>query len=102
MIRRPPRSTLFPYTTLFRSCASRQPWGWGEPLGWGGPRIDSGQGVTAAAPEFSLWFQRLDRKSTRLNSSHANISYAVFCLTKKNLSVSLFFITSLFATHSTL
>src|SRR5258707_2680255 len=67
MIRRPPRSTLFPYTTLFRSlalrnskCACRRP----VPLPWW-PR-------TAR-----------DRKSTRLNSSHANISYAVFCLKKK-------------------
>src|SRR3712207_8770188 len=85
MIRRPPRSTLFPYTTLFRShevghreaevavvvvgagadhvhhCASRQP------LAVGGAGVARG-----------------DRKSTRLNSSHANISYAVFCLKKKN------------------
>src|SRR6266513_4780172 len=63
MIRRPPRSTLFPYTTLFRS-ASRPP-------GWD------------AAPRWSLarW---ADRKSTRLNSSHVSISYAVFCLKKKN------------------
>src|SRR3982751_7047612 len=63
MIRRPPRSTLFPYTTLFRSAA-----------------LDSVNG-------FDRWFLHrlvpLDRKSTRLNSSHDQISYAVFCLKKK-------------------
>src|SRR5947209_15859370 len=67
MIRRPPRSTLFPYTTLFRSsvrpCAST-----------------SGPSPMITGPTPSR-----DRKSTRLNSSHANISYAVFCLKKKNL-----------------
>src|SRR3712207_6958963 len=90
MIRRPPRSTLFPYTTLFRSrrvevCREHQsgdrrdgpqrhraeecgPEGAGDLLG-GGDRDDH---------------ERADRKSTRLNSSHANISYAVFCLKKKN------------------
>src|SRR5699024_11735663 len=74
MIRRPPTSTLFPYTTLFRSTfdlvqkirgnVRRYPDGWGE-----------------AAP--------LDRKSTRLNSSHVSISYAVFCLKKKNKQLQL-------------
>src|SRR3712207_8087816 len=86
MIRRPPRSTLFPYTTLFRSPQGRellanlpavrvlvQQVGVGEA---GRDRVDS----DAAPPD--LLGQ--DRKSTRLNSSHANISYAVFCLTKKN------------------
>src|SRR6266487_6584650 len=63
MIRRPPRSTLFPYTTLFRSPARRRP----------GPRRR-----TACTP-----FRTGDRKSTRLNSSHPSISYAVFCLKKK-------------------
>src|SRR5476651_2769945 len=62
MIRRPPRSTLFPYTTLFRS--------------WSDPGRPSGR------PPLSTWPSQ-DRKSTRLNSSHANISYAVFCLKKK-------------------
>src|SRR5258707_8379934 len=77
MIRRPPRSTLFPYTTLFRS------------LGF----------LPGHSPARLLWVTRIltgepaqlldgclpiDRKSTRLNSSHANISYAVFCLKKKN------------------
>src|SRR3712207_7944119 len=78
MIRRPPRSTLFPYTTLFRS---HRP------------------GPAAARPDLRAVPQprarlhagrrhrlRRDRKSTRLNSSHANISYAVFCLKKKNES----------------
>src|SRR5882757_8245478 len=65
MIRRPPRSTLFPYTTLFRS--NRQ------------SIFKTGSGATFVVS----WRYLLDRKSTRLNSSHANISYAVFCLKKK-------------------
>src|SRR2546427_7260716 len=73
MIRRPPRSTLFPYTTLFRS-----PWISGDP-----PAAD----FTAFQPNVSLVVSGghtlLDRKSTRLNSSHSQISYAVFCLKKK-------------------
>src|SRR5947209_12280767 len=74
MIRRPPRSTLFPYTTLFRS--SRVP----SAAGW---RQEDG---LAADPDDIVQWSGLrgqDRKSTRLNSSHANISYAVFCLKKK-------------------
>src|SRR3712207_7964768 len=89
MIRRPPRSTLFPYTTLFRS-------GYAYGLG------DHGRHKTMTAEKTILgcvaWLlgegdspqkpsvrrPRTDRKSTRLNSSHANISYAVFCLKKKN------------------
>src|SRR5438270_5461851 len=82
MIRRPPRSTLFPYTTLFRS--------------------DADSAHIAKAPDLNTWHQRFghaniqmlkqlvtsveglqDRKSTRLNSSHSQISYAVFCLKKK-------------------
>src|SRR3712207_6865202 len=99
MIRRPPRSTLFPYTTLFRS---------------GRPRIATDEYIELALKTirqrprtlglpFSIWSldrliaylkkqtnitvsdETLDRKSTRLNSSHANISYAVFCLKKKNM-----------------
>src|SRR5258707_6465155 len=83
MIRRPPRSTLFPYTTLFRSS-----------VGTGPARVDShshqremgvrldDQAAMPLPPTEGL--DRLgDRKSTRLNSSHANISYAVFCLKKK-------------------
>src|SRR3712207_7732416 len=96
MIRRPPRSTLFPYTTLFRSAV----------LGRGevadllalrphrrrlGPHVAVGVDLHlgAAVAEDALGHDRdrvhaLDRKSTRLNSSHANISYAVFCLKKKH------------------
>src|SRR3712207_6910080 len=97
MIRRPPRSTLFPYTTLFRSVpivghlhgtellmleeiAAGPPPAWTHAVQW--------------AERMSRWARRCerlvvlsqtqDRKSTRLNSSHANISYAVFCLKKKN------------------
>src|SRR6266571_3721374 len=67
MIRRPPRSTLFPYTTLFRSTAG---WAWGDRCAqpWCHPN------------------PAVDRKSTRLNSSHMSISYAVFCLKKKKES----------------
>src|SRR5256885_12310128 len=75
MIRRPPRSTLFPYTTLFRS-------------GRGGlPMADPVPVAARAAFHFLPLHQHLhgrDRKSTRLNSSHLVISYAVFCLKKKN------------------
>src|SRR2546429_7354455 len=80
MIRRPPRSTLFPYTTLFRSVAR-------------GPKPVSvlnelGMKANLVAPEPNTWREVLqvldrDRKSTRLNSSHGYISYAVFCLKKK-------------------
>src|SRR3712207_7792256 len=87
MIRRPPRSTLFPYTTLFRSGLARL--GSRMPL-----RVDSHANAREAKLPRQLnelhrvaevaFRQRLgDRKSTRLNSSHANISYAVFCLKKK-------------------
>src|SRR3712207_8026672 len=99
MIRRPPRSTLFPYTTLFRSHG-------GEPANF----LDVGGGASAdqVAKAFNLVTAdpsvrailinifggitrgdvvAQDRKSTRLNSSHANISYAVFCLKKKTTSV---------------
>src|SRR5438876_3709320 len=74
MIRRPPRSTLFPYTTLFRSRAGDLP-GAGKPRrAHRGRRTGDGDRGGVA----------LDRKSTRLNSSHPSISYAVFCLKKKN------------------
>src|SRR3712207_6877472 len=92
MIRRPPRSTLFPYTTLFRSDAAlvNGTAAHGEDYDdtfEGGP-VHSGAvvvpAVLAAAERFGLsGADTLDRKSTRLNSSHANISYAVFCLKKK-------------------
>src|SRR5689334_24593756 len=65
MIRRPPRSTLFPYTTLFRSPSGES----ADPGNSSGPRRCGGS--------------KVDRKSTRLNSSHSSISYAVFCLKKK-------------------
>src|SRR3712207_7618396 len=90
MIRRPPRSTPFPYTTLFRSQAGRR-----------ADRAVHLDHVPAAGPlvqpvdvlghdgaqqpePLQLGERAIDRKSTRLNSSHANISYAVFCLKKKN------------------
>src|SRR3712207_6957926 len=77
MIRRPPRSTLFPYTTLFRSGA--------DP----GPAADVAAGDLAYKLNVLERRQRWqDRKSTRLNSSHANISYAVFCLKKKMQPIS--------------
>src|SRR3712207_8854852 len=101
MIRRPPRSTLFPYTTLFRSAVGDEA---------DAERADGRQELRlgVAAPERVLGLQRgdrvdgvraadrrrrrlrepeVDRKSTRLNSSHANISYAVFCLKKKKLQI---------------
>src|SRR2546430_12329360 len=79
MIRRPPRSTLFPYTTLFRSSHSK-----------GEPRFycfgETGRGVLTVREilgDHTCWIRERDRKSTRLNSSHSQISYAVFCLKKK-------------------
>src|SRR3712207_7695220 len=81
MIRRPPRSTLFPYTTLFRS----RPGGRGAHRAAGGrPGGDVAAGRLRALRRQGRPRPRgVDRKSTRLNSSHANISYAVFCLKKK-------------------
>src|SRR3712207_7015405 len=98
MIRRPPRSTLFPYTTLFRS-------GHFHPRDPGSASRDGSAGGDASLRLFRTRAQgsafllvvgirrphrapplRRDRKSTRLNSSHANISYAVFCLKKKTTS----------------
>src|SRR3712207_8312932 len=100
MIRRPPRSTLFPYTTLFRS-RGLAPYAFHFFLSRslrcratkerGRRRADArkpdpgdgvGEGAASAAGEVP---RRRDRKSTRLNSSHANISYAVFCLKKKKM-----------------
>src|SRR3712207_7307592 len=94
MIRRPPRSTLFPYTTLFRSKTAARAPGDAGPT----PDLEEDQHATcrrqpevvpsSAAGRARPWRGRRagggkDRKSTRLNSSHANISYAVFCLKKK-------------------
>src|SRR3712207_7526646 len=100
MIRRPPRSTLFPYTTLFRSLAvlplpyerARVDFAHGITLRRAGRRRDAAALLTTARQSFAalgarVYVERcdreLDRKSTRLNSSHANISNAVFCLQKK-------------------
>src|SRR3712207_8497102 len=92
MIRRPPRSTLFPYTTLFRSLATghsaRDVYRWLaahriaiEPKGIAvGVRLEH---PAALIDQIQYHNRNGDRKSTRLNSSHANISYAVFCLKKK-------------------
>src|SRR5437879_7386949 len=78
MIRRPPRSTLFPYTTLFRSIAEGLSGRDDAESGFRAVPHDAIQPVRAAVRE-----RRVDRKSTRLNSSHRCISYAVFCLKKK-------------------
>src|SRR3712207_7341222 len=80
MIRRPPRSTLFPCTTLFRSIHCRD-----IRLGRAGPHHDADTRLCKINPAVGP-NHTLDRKSTRLNSSHANISYAVFCLKKKHTS----------------
>src|SRR3989454_5884170 len=86
MIRRPPRSTHFPYTTLFRSF----------PTGITGSELADrailqankfGARLSVSTPVSSLMFDKTDRKSTRLNSSHLVISYAVFCLKKKKTNV---------------
>src|SRR5690349_24255212 len=77
MIRRPPRSTLFPYTTLFRSRHLAA----GFPRGF--RRLQEGRLRRRRIPQISFQIGE-DRKSTRLNSSHVEISYAVFCLKKKN------------------
>src|SRR5690242_21309838 len=89
MIRRPPRSTLFPYTTLFRSGYVQQKYRLGQQLCLRRPGSGFGaQGHRGVPDRFfksgaSPDDQTKDRKSTRLNSSHMSISYAVFCLKKK-------------------
>src|SRR2546430_3474664 len=95
MIRRPPRSTLFPYTTLFRSYspatdtteiidlgATNPTWQYGP--GMSQPRIELNAVILPNGKVLAMG----DRKSTRLNSSHSQISYAVFCLKKKKISYS--------------
>src|SRR5258707_11615441 len=89
MIRRPPRSTLFPYTTLFRSaCGKVRCRSGGTTMIVGSNHSERGQLSASARGGRSVGgfhsTRSRDRKSTRLNSSHANISYAVFCLKKKN------------------
>src|SRR3712207_7469165 len=93
MIRRPPRSTLFPYTTLFRS---RLAGGGGQPFPRSGhvAEVVGGEQVRVVRrvrhhgqDPAGGRLDRQDRKSTRLNSSHANISYAVFCLKKKKITL---------------
>src|SRR3712207_7162586 len=102
MIRRPPRSTLFPYTTLFRSKASELLYGQIPQLerqltaaGDGDGRLVNEavteEGIAAVVSRWTgIPVEKMleDRKSTRLNSSHANISYAVFCLKKKKIHFS--------------
>src|SRR2546427_8046917 len=91
MIRRPPRSTLFPYTTLFRSILNESDL---VVVGWGFDEVGIPRGhqkLILRVPELPLrpgvytlvCSLKIDRKSTRLNSSHSQISYAVFCLKKK-------------------
>src|SRR3712207_8458496 len=85
MIRRPPRSTLFPYTTLFRS-PLRQVVDGMDDLDREAVGIGKDAAIIARREAPFLGRAAVDRKSTRLNSSHANISYAVFCLKKKKCS----------------
>src|SRR5258707_7811389 len=86
MIRRPPRSTLFPYTTLFRSAALRLYDALESGVQFGRSDLNVLLIADEGAPEI-VDAVMADRKSTRLNSSHANISYAVFCLKKKKARV---------------
>src|SRR2546430_12838624 len=90
MIRRPPRSTLFPYTTLFRSKNLH-------------PGLRNCLRITVGTPEENriLLTALQDRKSTRLNSSHSQISYAVFCLKKKKIKTTTPVFTHRISTHST-
>src|SRR5207249_11810627 len=97
MIPPPPRSTLFPYTTLFRSSRATRGRDWYVTMDWSRPRCrcasSAGHRCWALTRLFARWRRRqggrderwlaTDRKSTRLNSSHVSISYAVFCLKKK-------------------
>src|SRR3712207_8991067 len=92
MIRRPPRSTLFPYTTLFRSGRRRTPARRRRPRARGAAarvvaRVRDAAEATVCPQLLQTVARCEDRKSTRLNSSHANISYAVFCLKKKKTKI---------------
>src|SRR3712207_6869188 len=100
MIRRPPRSTLFPYTTLFRSVLAAQFQSVFSEATRHGYRLEWVDGYTfSGVPVFNLIFRaKGDRKSTRLNSSHANISYAVFCLKKKKKNTTLLRIFNIYNT----
>src|SRR5690348_17584917 len=98
MIRRPPRFTLFPYTTLFRSEAER----WAGVVDRWQQRGEAGDPGTegwAAVLRTLLCRRGVDRKSTRLNSSHPSISYAVFCLKKKKNNILLTSYFSLITPH---
>src|SRR5258708_19035133 len=90
MIRRPPRSTLFPYTTLFRSCAHRAV-DLGDFLAGEARKMHRFIGaidvLLIVRVDLREYLVHADRKSTRLNSSHQIISYAVFCLKKKNYTL---------------
>src|SRR3712207_7852973 len=98
MIRRPPRSTLFPYTTLFRSLVGQRAYYLASLLVLALVVVAVSRvrrsGIGRALLAVRDNEQAADRKSTRLNSSHANISYAVFCLKKKNIIYSTYFYTS--------
>src|SRR5256886_11078073 len=99
MIRRPPRSTLFPYTTLFRSVYEQEGATWLRATDFGDQRdrvlVKSDGSTTYLCNDIAYhrdklergWEHLIDRKSTRLNSSHSQISYAVFCLKKKKSPV---------------
>src|SRR3712207_7294668 len=102
MIRRPPRSTLFPYTTLFRSDMIHS-WHLDPAIKWHPRRGRNSNDEPLLVNTVGTWEKRptarteipnLDRKSTRLNSSHANISYAVFCLKKKKIFILIHIITT--------
>src|SRR3989442_12020843 len=91
MIRRPPRSTLFPYTTLFRSIEFQAhgrgylgPFAQEPATSWAAPHLAGiACRILSLRPDLKPFEMKTDRKSTRLNSSHVRISYAVFCLKKK-------------------
>src|SRR5437868_10736186 len=99
MLRRPPRSTLFPYTTLFRSVLMPPPTQAGQmrKFAQGEVRVAQRHHIHTAV----AGTERIDRKSTRLNSSHVSISYAVFCLKKKKKKQTLLHQTQTCTAHIT-